>query len=44
MAASPGNHHALDWSLADAAGLAFTTVDPMPQLEKSFFSVGVHVI
>src|SRR3954471_21580814 len=44
MAAAPGNHHALDRSLADAAGLAFTAVDAMPQLEKSFFPVGVHVI
>src|SRR5207302_6297366 len=44
MAAASGNDDTLDRSLADAAGLAFTAIDAMPELEKSFFSVGVHVI
>jgi hypothetical protein len=44
MAAAPGNDHALDWSFAHPAGLAFPPVNPVPELEESFFSVGIDII
>jgi hypothetical protein len=44
MAAAPGNYDAPNRSFADAAGLAFASVNPMLQLEESFFSIGIHVI
>ena len=44
MAAAACNHDAFDRPLADQAGLAFSPVDAMLQLKKSFFAVRIHVI
>ena len=44
MAAAARDHYSLDRSLTDEARLAFASVNPMLELEESFFAIGVHVI
>src|SRR5450432_3480312 len=44
MAAAAGNYEAADGRFASQARLAFTAVDTVLQLEKSFFAVGAYVI
>src|ERR1017187_2888008 len=44
VAAGGGAHAAFDGSLADQAGLGFTSVDAMLELEESFFAVGIDII
>jgi hypothetical protein len=44
VAAATGDHDAFDGSFADEAGLAFSAVDAMLQLEESFVAVSIDVI
>jgi hypothetical protein len=44
MAAAAGEHHALDPSAADQARFAFAAIDPVLELEETFFAVGVNVV
>ena len=44
MAASAGDHDALDGRLTDQAGLSLPAINSMLQLEKTFPAVGVNVI
>jgi hypothetical protein len=40
MAATVGDHDALDGCLADQTGLGLSAIDAMLQLEESFFAAG----
>jgi len=44
MAAASANQDALYRSLANQARLAFASVNTVPQLEKTFFAVGIYVV
>src|SRR5580692_104987 len=44
VAAAAGDHDSFDRRFADEAGLAFAAVDAVPELEESFFAIGVHVV
>jgi hypothetical protein len=44
VTAAAGQHDAPDRGPADQARLAFTAINSMLELEKSLFSIGVHVI
>jgi hypothetical protein len=40
MAATVGDHDALDGCLADQTGLGLSAIDAMLKLEESFFAAG----
>ncbi len=44
MAAAPANNYPLDWTFTYQASLPFTPVNPMLELEKTLFAVGIDVI
>src|SRR5450432_1338505 len=44
MAAAPGDDDPLDRRLAHAAGLALAPVNPVLELEETFFAIGIHVV
>ena len=44
MAAAAGDHNAFDRRFADEAGLTFTAIDAVLELEETFFAVGVDVV
>ncbi len=44
MAAAAGDHYSFDWRFADEAGLAFSAVNAMLDLEIAFVSVGINII
>jgi hypothetical protein len=44
MTAAPADYDSLDWGLANQTCFAFASIYPMPELKKSFFAIGVHVI
>ena len=44
MAAASTYHDAFNRSFADQARLTFAPINPMFQLEETFFAVSVHVI
>src|SRR5689334_15789912 len=44
MAAAPSDDHTLDGSLAHQTRFTFSTINPMLQLKKSFFTISIYVI
>src|SRR5204863_7577481 len=44
MAAAPCNHHTLDRSLTHLARFAFSSINSVLQLEKSFLAISIHVV
>jgi hypothetical protein len=44
MAAAAGDYDPFDGRFADQAGLGLAAVDPMLELEESFFAIGVNVV
>src|SRR5262249_43517744 len=44
VAATSGNHDALDRGAADHAGLAFTPIHPMLQLERTLVAICIDIV
>ena len=44
MAAAPRDDNPFDGRFADAASLAFTPVNPVLELKKSFLAIGIYVV
>ena len=44
MAAASRNYDPLNWSFADKAALAFSSVDSVLELKKTFFAIGINVV